>query len=589
VLGGLHVVASAARGQAPQGRAAAAPRAGQTAAEGETADPLKAVESDATSCRTAAEAAQVYKIFLADLTLPSAQRQAAEERLKHWQQLADERRRRMGKKWLTPDEYEAVEKKTEQFLAHGVELLRLGNQKLARDEFVAASRLNPENGRADFVMGLIYSLLANNDAKAVEHFTEVIEREPNNGFAFNNLAVSELLTRRYASAARHFRRALEIMPDSQDAADNIAVAIGMSARATRHRLPDKIADELNDLYRTAIHELRLKPYDDSRFATSANETGGRPPGIWAYTLMSPLGRTWNDRAEKEGGIQGLLEEPEEAVVGIASGTGFVVAPGCVVTNRHVIEGATDLVILDPEDREKQYVATVVASSEDPDIAILKCEQLQAPPLPLADKLPRRGSDIMALGFPGGSQLGMELKSTRGAVITAGDPDLDGGNFLHSATVNPGNSGGPIVDQAGRVVGVVVAIMRSNLVGNAYSVGIPIERAWPFLKEHLDNVQPNLDGDGTLDWPDVDERTSPSTVFIYAKTKRPGKKRVAADPAGGASPPPQAPPQAPDVPSPAPPPPPPEEAPATPPAPDPTPADAQPGQPTPDAATTSPPA
>jgi S1-C subfamily serine protease len=227
----------------------------------------------------------------------------------------------------------------------------------------------------------------------------------------------------------------------------------------------------------------------------------------------------------------------------------------VLTNRHVVEGCTEIVIVDPRNRDKQLTAKVIASSEDPDLALLECEGLEAPAVTLADQLPPRGEDIMCLGFPGGSLLGLALKSTKGSVISLGDEGLDGGNFLHSCIINPGNSGGPIVDQTGRIVGVVVAIVKTNAIGNAYSIGIPVERVRPFLDAEIkkyeeskqEPVDPNLAaapvdvpaGDGSegapaeppppppppkpaaakaITWAEVDAKVSPSTVFIIGKIR-----------------------------------------------------------------------
>jgi S1-C subfamily serine protease len=236
----------------------------------------------------------------------------------------------------------------------------------------------------------------------------------------------------------------------------------------------------------------------------------------------------------------------------------------VVTNNHVVEGGSELVIMDPKDHERQLPATVVATLTDPDIALLRCEQLDAPSLPLAAGMPRNGTDIMALGYPGGSLLGMEQKLTRGTVISQSDPQMDGGNFLHSATVNPGNSGGPVVNDQGHVVGVVVAVVRTATIGNAYSVGIPVERIWPFLSEHLAELQPAEPDAEVKTWPDVGDAASPGTVFISAKIKRVSKKKPAnaVPDAAPAVPPQQAQPTPPVTPTP-------PAAPATPDSPAPT--------------------
>ncbi len=543
---------------------------------GPVPEEINAIEADALACRTAAEAVQVYKIYLADKKLPVAQRKAAEARLAVWLTYAEEKRRRLGKRWVTEEEYDDIQKQTERLIEHSFELWRLNDRQLCKDELMRASRLNPESGKADFIIGLIYSLVANNDAKAAEHFAEVIEREPNNAYAYNNLAVSEIFVRRYGAAARHFKRALDIMPDLQDVCDNLGVAIGSGATTTRFRLPDRNAQEINELYRWAIHDLHLAPYDPGKFSRGPGGGpggpgggpggGGGPPGdgdglaggatpggpggypgapgggpggpgggggpggagggsgrgILAFTVLLPNGRRWDTRNRTDGNA--LLDEPEEdTVVSISSGTGFVIAPGWILTNKHVIDDANEFVIHDPANKDRQLVATVVASLENPDVALLRCEDLAAEPLGVAAKMPRSGTDIMALGYPAGGALGMEVKNTKGSVISAADPQLDGGNFLHSAQTNPGNSGGPIVDETGAVVGVVVAIVRTSAVGNAYSVGIPIERVWPFIREHVEDIEP-VSGGETLKWPDVSDRCSAGTVMILAKNKKEGKKK-----------------------------------------------------------------
>lgn len=546
-----------AKPQPPKAVRPAAPPATEEA-EQKPVGPLEQVEADAQACRTAAEAVQVYKIFLANPKLPAELRKPAQKRLAEWQAMEEQDMRRLGRKWITQEEYEEVAKKTENMIQHSFELLKLGNYDLAKKELVAASRLNPESGKADFVMGFVYSLVANNDAKAVVHYNEVLKREPNNAFALNNLAVSEVFLRRYAAASKHFRRALELMPDLQEVADNVGVALGMDGQVRNRQIPDDQAEELNDLYRKAIYELQLKPLSAARPAE--NDAGGGGPGgpggrggpkpgmgmqgpsgpappsvegsggpggqgqqgsrpIFAYKLFGPLGRS----RQGQQGLQGLLDEPAEVTVGISNGTGFVIAPGYVLTNRHVIEGATELTILDPNDREKHLSATVIAESEDPDLALLRCDDLASDSLALAETMPRRGSEIMVLGYPGGSLLGLELKSTRGQITSAADPKLEGGAFLFDANVNPGNSGGPVIDKEGKVVGVVVAIVRTSSVGTAYSVGIPMERVWPFLEEHLPDVEPEADSGAAEEWVDIDERCGPSTVFITAKIKRGGTK------------------------------------------------------------------
>lgn len=480
---------------------------------------LQSIEADAAHSRTAAEAAQHYKMLLAGKDVAPEVRAAAEVRLIHWESLAKENKVRLGTSWVTPQQRAEIAEKADVMVQHSLELLRLGTYDLAREELRAASKLNPDDFHADFLMGFIYAFVAGNDVMGAHHFAEAVRRsDSQNAFALNNLAVCQVFMRRYHDAALHFRRALELMPGEQAIADNVGTMLTMARRSDLFGLPDPVRNSLNDLYRTAVHDLHLKPVSQTD----------------KFFLLSPSGKAGDPR-ENGGtdGLKGMLEEPPEAVLGIATGTGFVVAPGYVVTNNHVIDGGSELIIMDPKDHERHLPATVVATLTDPDIALLRCEQLDAPALPLAAEMPRPGTDIMALGYPGGSLLGMEQKVTRGAVVSQSDPQMDGGNFLHSATVNPGNSGGPIVDQQGHVVGVVVAIVRTATIGNAYSVGIPVERIWPFLRQHLTDIQHADAGAPEKSWPDVGSAASPGTVFISAKITRASKKKPADGPADAA--------------------------------------------------------
>lgn len=154
----------------------------------------------------------------------------------------------------------------------------------------------------------------------------------------------------------------------------------------------------------------------------------------------------------------------------AGGSGFVVsAEGHVATNFHVLtphlDAGWDLYILESgAAAEARRSATVVATYPDEDLAVLQVDGLRRPPLVLseaeADSL-AQGSQVFAIGFPGaGGRLGGE----RGTSFTAGMANriFDGSwtaesarirIVQHSAATNPGNSGGPIVNPCGQVVGL----------------------------------------------------------------------------------------------------------------------------------------
>lgn len=155
---------------------------------------------------------------------------------------------------------------------------------------------------------------------------------------------------------------------------------------------------------------------------------------------------------------------------VGAGTGFVVAEGGIVaTNHHVIRGANKIVIIVwPEGNASKpdlLPATVVWDSPGLDLALLQVQNLNRRPLVLHEKIPEKGSKVVSIGFPGAADELWEkaiLESTLTEGIVGrifeqpwrlnknGEPLVI---IQHSASVNHGNSGGPLLDNCGRVVGV----------------------------------------------------------------------------------------------------------------------------------------
>ena len=175
---------------------------------------------------------------------------------------------------------------------------------------------------------------------------------------------------------------------------------------------------------------------------------------------------------------------QEPVSG-ASGSGFVIEGGRILTNAHVIADARQILVRRP-DQANPYVATVVTAGDDCDLAILRVEDPKflagLRPLPLG-ALPRTGTRVLTYGFPLGGQ---DVSSTAGIVSR-----IESRGYVHTgsdshlvvqtdAAINPGNSGGPVV-QDGRVVGV--AFQGFPGVENM-GFFIPI----PIVRHFLENVK-----------------------------------------------------------------------------------------------------
>jgi S1-C subfamily serine protease/Tfp pilus assembly protein PilF len=165
--------------------------------------------------------------------------------------------------------------------------------------------------------------------------------------------------------------------------------------------------------------------------------------------------------------------------GKGSGSGVCVgAKDIILTNHHVIDGGGEIEVYPFIVKDKSPVrlpmvrASVVFQSEKHDVAVLKLEK--APdtlePLLVAAMSPSPGERVYAIGSPG---LGREIleQSISQGLVSSKSRNIEGVPYLqHSAAVNPGNSGGPLLDEFGHVVGVVTLKARLENV----SFAIPVE-------------------------------------------------------------------------------------------------------------------
>lgn len=147
----------------------------------------------------------------------------------------------------------------------------------------------------------------------------------------------------------------------------------------------------------------------------------------------------------------------------SSGTAFVVRRSYLVTNAHVVAGARRIVVQTSRD---SYEATPVLVDDQLDVAVLRVDRLDAPPLAFAAADPARGATGATFGYPGGGDAVVEPASAS-AVYQATGLDIDGRRAVLRtivelrADVRPGDSGGPFLLLDGTVGGVVFAESRGD--------------------------------------------------------------------------------------------------------------------------------
>jgi serine protease Do len=158
-----------------------------------------------------------------------------------------------------------------------------------------------------------------------------------------------------------------------------------------------------------------------------------------------------------------------------SGSGFIISPdGLILTNAHVVQNAKDVTVKLNDRRE--FGAKVLGTDPLTDIAVLKIDAKELPTVQLGDpKALRVGDPVLAIGAP----FGFEQTATQG-IVSAKGRSLPGDAvvpFIQTdAAVNPGNSGGPLFDDAGKVVGINSQIYSRTGGYQGLAFAIPIDVA-----------------------------------------------------------------------------------------------------------------
>ena len=177
--------------------------------------------------------------------------------------------------------------------------------------------------------------------------------------------------------------------------------------------------------------------------------------------------------------------------GLRGGTGSGViysSDGYIVTNNHVIEGATNIEVTLTDNRT--FKAQVIGTDSQTDLAVLKIEARRLPVLKKADSDKARiGAWVLAVGNP------FDLNSTVTAgIISAKGRDINiiqGNTAIESfiqtdAAVNPGNSGGALVDVNGNLLGINTAIATRTGYYQGYSFAIPVNIVTNIVDDIIEN-------------------------------------------------------------------------------------------------------
>lgn len=258
---------------------------------------------------------------------------------------------------------------------------------------------------------------------------------------------------------------------------NIVTFISLSSRLTTL---DSRINEVQEDSRAEMTNLTLSLTDAIRFSDESNRKNFGEISEYISGIsknLSNINANQQSVSDKIKGLESLQGDfsvvIDEAVKGIVTirtesslGTGFFINDrGYLVTNQHVIEGAKKISVLGYDKR--LVSAELVGSDNVKDVALLRIEN-NYPYLSLADSDNLKvGNKVIAIGNP----LGLSYTVTEGIISAnhrVGPTNLP--EYIQTdVSLNPGNSGGPLIDTNGRVVG-----MNNFKLGNAESIGFALE-------------------------------------------------------------------------------------------------------------------
>ena len=138
----------------------------------------------------------------------------------------------------------------------------------------------------------------------------------------------------------------------------------------------------------------------------------------------------------------------------SSGSGFIVSKlGHIITNNHVINGCSDLKIIW---QGKKFSGTILHKDKVNDLALIKADFMPSLVFAISNKDAELIQDIYVAGYPFGNQISNSIKVTKGIVSSLSGIADNSSHIQIDAALQSGNSGGPIVDDKGNIVGVAVA-------------------------------------------------------------------------------------------------------------------------------------
>lgn len=442
----------------------------------------------ANAVDTPMAAVAIWQEYIDSKPPPSPENlKTARDELEKWKKMSTDGAEKINGRWVTGLEYQTLMKKVANLSKEAMQAL-VSNQSLkGKQKLEEARKLYPNSFQVNFLLGYL-DLLSDDYDKARANFESVLRLKPKLPEAMGNLALIAWRKQRYGEA-------IKMMDDAAKNGDN-----------------PEIAFNLNSMINSAPEPVRK-----SAIVKTAEED--------AKLLAA---KYHIDQSKARGGLMLIRlydENSEGRGRSVMTGSGFIIASdGLILTNRHVVKDAkTYLVMLNDN---KQKSAEVVVIDDEQDLALLRLKDpgKSLPTVKLAPAdTPADGAECTVIGYPMVDRLGGSPKITRGIVSSSSSgPKVLGMGGRNQETdvtvdakVNPGNSGGPIIDRFGNVMAIVAMKSLASETEDSYGMGISAGRIRKFLaKNHIDAPKGEAVG-SNLSSEEIAAKIEPSAVLILA--------------------------------------------------------------------------
>lgn len=344
------------------------------------------------------------------------------------------------------------------YLRRGNSFMQLGRYAEAVDDFTNLIRLN--SGVAGYYDNrqAAYRALGENDKALADANTEVAIA-PRQTFVYRSRGLLYEALGRFDAAISDFSHALALEPQNADLTIDRARVEVSAGR------PNDAIFDLSKLISTAPSNILA--YRQRGFAyLAAGNISGAEADLILYSTLAPGDQEVTQALSRIKSKQPPPSPSTQAKITI-SGTGFFISPhGYLVTDAHVVNDCSPWSVIGGT--ALRTTASVVAKDAANDLALLKVDA-PSPQFGFLRDGVLLGEKIAAYGYPLAGILATNGNFTLGNVAALAGLGNDARFFQITAPVQPGNSGGPVLDQSGNVVGIVDAKLDSFHIASTYKI------------------------------------------------------------------------------------------------------------------------